>query len=145
MTKKWDPPWRVLVRGAVTDGWAAIRREERFTVVMDEFREIHRRWLEAGARLIGTIDDNLLQAGTPGERFYGWYELYEVDRLELVGEMLDLIRQSQLGTIQLDTYIRYDALIGPPVVELEKMFGLMSPEALEYRPRPEQPSEQPTG
>lgn len=136
MSKKWDPPWRVLVRGAVTDGWAAIRREERFTVVMDEFREIHRKWQEMGARLVGTIDDNLLQAGTPGERIYGWYELYEVDSLEVVGAMLDLIRQTQVGEIQLDTYIRYDALIGPPVVELEKLWGLMPEDSLEYRPRP---------
>lgn len=142
MTKKWDPPWRVLVRGAVTEGWTAIRREKRMSVVMDEYREIHRLWREAGARMIGTLDDTLLQAGTPGERFYGWYELYEVDRLELVGEMLDLIRQSQLGTVQLDTYIRYDALIGPPVVELEKLFGLMPDDALEYRPRPEATREQ---
>lgn len=144
MAKKWDPPWRVLVRGAVADGWAAIGREERFTVVMDEFREIHRRWLDMGARLIGTIDDNLLQAGMPGERSYGWYELYEVDTLQLVGEMLDLIRQSQAGHIQLDSYIRYDALIGPPVVELEKLYGLLPEGSLEYRPRPDaEPQAQP--
>ena len=136
MAEKWDPPWRVLVRGAVIEGWTALRRDERFTVVMDEFREVHRRWHELGARMIGSLDDVILQAGVPGERNYGWYELYEVDRLQLVGQMLDLIRRSQLGDIQLDTYLRYDALIGPPVVEVEKIFGLLPEDALEYRPRP---------
>ena len=138
MAGKWEPPFRVLVRGAVTSGWTALKREERFTVVMDEYREIHRRWAEMGVRMIGSLDDVIFQAGQPGERNYGWYELYEVDRLELVGAMLDLIRQSQLGQIQLDSYVRYDALAGPPVVEVEKLFGLLPESQLEYRPRPAQ-------
>ena len=70
------------------------------------------------------INDHLTQAGTPGSRHYGWYELYEIDELATVGKMLDLIRHSQLGKVRLDKYMRYDALIGTPQISAEKAFGL---------------------
>jgi len=124
MAEKWDPPWRVLLRGAVIEGWTQATSEERRDLVMPEYREIHRKWREMGVKIVGTIDDNLTQAGTPGERCYGWYELYEINELPLLGEMLDLIRHSQLGKIRLDKYMRYDALVGTPQISAEQAFGL---------------------
>ena len=91
---------------------------------MPEYYEVHRKWKEMGVKMIGTIDDHLTQAGTPGSRHYGWYELYEIDDLATVGKMLDLIRHSQLGKVRLDKYMRYDALIGTPQISAEQAFGL---------------------
>lgn len=123
---KWDAPWRMLLRAGVIEGWTQGTSEERRTLIMPEYNEVHRLWSEMkGVRMIGTIDDHLTQAGTPGSRHYGWYELYEIDDLATVGKMLDLIRRSQLGKVRLDKYMRYDALIGTPQVQAEQVFGLL--------------------
>lgn len=122
---KWDAPWRVLLRAGVIEGWTQGTSEERRELIMPEYYEIHRLWKEMGVKMIGTIDDHLTQAGTPGSRHYGWYELYEIDDLATVGKMLDLIRRSQLGKVRLDKYMRYDALIGTPQVSAEQAFGLL--------------------
>ena len=122
---KWDAPWRVLLRAGVIEGWTQGTSEERRDLIMPEYYEVHRLWKEMGVKMIGTIDDHLTQAGTPGERDYGWYELYEIDDLATVGKMLDLIRSSQLGKVRLDKYMRYDALIGTPQISAEQAFGLL--------------------
>lgn len=123
---KWDAPWRVLLRAGVIEGWTQATSEERRDLIMPEYYEMHRKWREMkGVKMIGTIDDYLTQAGAPGARHYGWYELYEVTELSTVGEMLDMIRHSQLGKVRLDKYMRYDALIGTPQVEAEQAFGLL--------------------
>lgn len=123
---RWDPPWRVLLRAGVIEGWTQGASEERRELIMPEYNEVHRMWKEMdGVKMIGTIDDHLTQAGTPGSRHYGWYELYEIDKLSTVGKMLNLIRRSQLGKVRLDKYMRYDALIGTPQIEAEQVFGLL--------------------
>lgn len=123
---KWDAPWRVLMRAGVIEGWTQATSAERRDLVMPEYYEMHRRWSEMeGVRLIGSIDDHLTQAGTPGSRHYGWYELYEIDELATVGKMLQHIRKSNLGKVRLDKYMRYDALIGTPQIEAEQAFGLL--------------------
>jgi hypothetical protein len=123
---RWDPPWRVLLRAGVIEGWTQGESEERRDLIMPEYNEVHRKWKEMeGVKMIGTIDDHLTQAGTPGSRHYGWYELYEIDKLSTVGKMLNLIRRSQLGKVRLDKYMRYDALIGTPQIEAEQVFGLL--------------------
>ena len=123
-TGKWDAPWRVLLRAGVIEGWTQGTSEERRDLIMPEYYEVHRKWKEMGVKMIGTIDDHLTQAGTPGARHYGWYELYEIGELSTVGKMLDLIRHSQLGKVRLDKYMRYDALIGTPQISAEQAFGL---------------------
>ena len=125
MRGKWDAPWRVLLRAGVIEGWTQGTSEERRELIMPEYYEVHRLWKEMGVKMIGTIDDHLTQAGTPGSRHYGWYELYEVSELSTVGKMLDLIRHSQLGKVRLDKYMRYDALIGTPQISAEQAFGLL--------------------
>ena len=122
---KWDAPWRVLLRAGVIEGWTQGTSEDRRDLIMPEYYEVHRLWKEMGVKMIGTIDDHLTQAGTPGARHYGWYELYEVNELSTVGKMLDLIRNSQLGKVRLDKYMRYDALIGTPQISAEQAFGLL--------------------
>ena len=123
---QWDAPWRVLLRAGVIEGWTQGTSEDRRNLIMPEYNEVHRLWSEMeGVRMIGTIDDHLTQAGTPGSRHYGWYELYEIDDLATVGKMLNLIRRSNLGKVRLDKYMRYDALIGTPQVQAEQVFGLL--------------------
>ena len=122
---KWDAPWRVLLRAGVIEGWTQGTSAERRDLIMPEYYEVHRKWKEMGVKMIGTIDDHLTQAGTPGSRHYGWYELYEISELSTVGKMLDLIRHSQLGKVRLDKYMRYDALIGTPQISAEQAFGLL--------------------
>ena len=121
---KWDAPWRVLLRAGVIEGWTQGTSADRRNLIMPEYNEVHRKWSQMkGVKMIGTIDDHLTQAGTPSRQF-GWYELYEIDDLATVGKMLDLIRRSQLGKVRLDKYMRYDALVGTPQIEAEKVFGL---------------------
>ena len=108
------------MRAGVIEGWTQGTSEERRDLIVPEYNEVHKKWKE-----MGTIDDHLTQAGTPGSRHYGWHELYEINDLATVGKMLDLIRRSQLGKVRLDKYMCYDALIGMPQIQAEQVFGLL--------------------
>ena len=55
----WDPPWRVLLRAGVIEGWTQGTSAERRDLIMPEYYEVHRKWKEMGVKMIGTIDDHL--------------------------------------------------------------------------------------
>jgi hypothetical protein len=106
---------RVLIMGRINQAWVDGDTEEKREHFWPAFVQLHKRWKDLGAKLRGTIDDSYLMVGTPTERRFNFYELYDVDDLEMVRQMLDVVRKSDREEVNLYRFIRLEAIIGPPV------------------------------
>ena len=126
MDKGTSPPYRVLICGAVIQGWTQASRREKWEVVLPALVEMHRRWRDLGARLIATLDDRIMVKGAPGGRKWNWYEMYEVPDLETLGRMMALLESPvDESAVNLYKYVRFEAIIGPPVRLFEEAVGSM--------------------
>jgi hypothetical protein len=124
LERKRRPPYRVLICGAVIEGWTQAPRKEKWEVVLPALVEMHRRWKDLGATLIATLDDRIMVKGAPGGRKWNWYEMYEVPDLETLGRMMALLESPGDGSaVNLYRYIRLEALIGPPIRQFEEAVG----------------------
>lgn len=103
------PPYRVLVLIASTAGWYAAPSEERGRALA-RMAELLRASEERGARLVGSMDDDLLATGQPSSLPYSIYVLYDVDDLEIIVRMVHELRASELGGL-----LRMEARIGRPL------------------------------
>ncbi|HET9286251.1 MAG TPA: hypothetical protein VFO26_01720 [Gaiella sp.] len=101
-----DPPYRVLVLVAATDGWYEATAEER-DVATDELGRILREAGKDGARLIASFDDDLFLTGQPAPLPYTIFVLYDVDDLSVVVRLVHRVRTSQLGR-----FLRLEARVG---------------------------------
>jgi hypothetical protein len=72
------------------------------------------RWEGLGARLIGSFDDDLFIVGPPASVPFSIYMLFEVVSLDVLVQMLQLIRETTDG-VRLDEYIRFEARVGRPL------------------------------
>jgi hypothetical protein len=79
--------------------------------MMDEWREI-------GARVLATVDDDLLMVGDPRSTGTTFYILLETSQLDDVVRMIQRIRETVDG-VRLDAYMRWEARIGRPFFLLE--------------------------
>lgn len=124
MSQKEKPPYRVLICGAVIEGWTQASRKEKWELVMPALVEMHRRWKDLGATLIATLDDRIMVKGAPGGRKWNWYEMYEVPDLETLGKMTAMLESpADESVVNLYKYIRLEAIIGPPVRLFEEAVG----------------------
>jgi hypothetical protein len=111
---------RVMMCGAAELGWFQASNEDRKNIILPRFSEVLKSWEDKlGARLIGTIDDDLFMVGPPGSPPWTWYLLYDVPDIDTIAAMIDAIRQSEDGKPRLDRFIRIEAIIGRPFVLLE--------------------------
>ena len=111
--------YRVLFKGGFLPMWAAAEQDEKDRVT-DIWVGAHKTWAEMGARLITTLDDTILRCGLPGgTKPWTFYEVWEVERIEQVKEMLDLFRPQQQGSTRVDRYIRVEAVVGVPIPPVE--------------------------
>ena len=101
-----EPPFRVLVLVASTAGWYAASGEERGRV-LDLLSGLLRAAEDRGARLVGSMDDDLLATGQPSSLPYSIYILYDVDDLEVIVRLVHDLRSSELGRM-----FRMEARIG---------------------------------
>jgi hypothetical protein len=101
-----DPPYRVLVLIAATDGWYEATPEERH-VVTDELGRALRDAGDDGARLLASFDDDLFLTGQPAPLPYTIFVLYDVDDLAVVVRLVHRVRTSQLGR-----FLRLEARVG---------------------------------
>ncbi len=113
-----SPPHRVLILGAATRGWyeadAALRRD----AVLPRLRAVCAGWALLGARLIVTLDDDILMAGEPAGGGWTWYLVYEVPSLQAVADMLHGFRRED-GGVRLDRYFRLETRICRPFLPIE--------------------------
>ena len=111
--------YRVLLKGGFLPMWAAAEQDEKDRVT-DVWIDAHRQWAAMGATLVTTLDDTILRAGLPGgTKPWTFYEVWEVDRIELIKEMLDLFRPQHPGATRVDRYFRVEAIVGTPIPPIE--------------------------
>jgi len=109
-----EPPHRVLVLVASTDGWYGAAGEER-EAATDELGAIFREAEEAGARLIASFDDDLFLTGQPAPLPYSIFVLYDVDDLTVVVRLVHRLRTSPAAR-----YLRLEARVGRPLFVLDR-------------------------
>ncbi len=113
---------RALICGRINQAWPEETHHEKREVFWPAFIQLHKRWKDLGAQLLGTIDDSILMVGAPTLRGFNFYELYEVPDVETVGKMLDVVRKSDREEVNIYRFIRLEAIIGPPVSEEAEAF-----------------------
>lgn len=114
-----DDQKRVLLLGAMTSAYYAIDEDEVRLQVIERFKGLVQEWLELGARVVGTLDDDLLMVGEPTPPRFTFYLLFDVDDSEVAVEMIHRIRVPVDG-IRMDKYVRFEARIGRPFFLLER-------------------------
>jgi chlorite dismutase len=108
-TPAFEPPYRVLLLAASTDGWyqaPAVEREQ----ALDSLSGLLGRAQAQGARLIGSFDDDVFATGQPLSLPYSIYVLYEVDDLNVIVRLVHELRVSPLGRM-----LRLEARVGRPL------------------------------
>ena len=107
-----DPPYRVLVLVASTDGWYGATTDER-EAATDELGAVLRGGWDAGGRLIASVDGDLCLRGQAARRPYRIFVLYDVDDLSVVVRLVHRLRTSQVAK-----YLRLEARVGRPLFVL---------------------------
>lgn len=108
-----EPPYRVLLLAAATDGWFAATRAER-EAATDELAALLRETEAEGARRLASFDDDLFHTGPPATLPYTIYVLYDVDDLGLVVRLVHRLRSASLAR-----YLRLEARVGRPLFVLD--------------------------
>lgn len=101
-----EPPYRVLLLVASTDGWYAAATDARERA-LDRLAALLGRLQRDGARLVGSFDDDLFATGQPLSLPYSIYAIYDVDDLGLIVGLVHEIRVSELGRL-----LRVEARVG---------------------------------
>jgi hypothetical protein len=109
-----DPPYRVMLLIAATDGWFGAERSERETAT-DELARLLDETEKRGARLLASFDDDLFLSGQPAPLPYTIHILYDVDDLALVVNLVHRLRTSDLAR-----FLRLEARIGRPLFVLDR-------------------------
>jgi hypothetical protein len=108
-----EPPHRILLLVAATPGWYEASDDER-SGALEEMSALFARIVERGARLVGSMDDDLFVTGQPASLPYSIYVLYDVDDLEPVVQLVHELRASELRRL-----LRVEARIGRPLFLLD--------------------------
>lgn len=105
---------RVMICGRVNHAWADGTQHEKREVFWPAFIQLHKRWKDLGAQLLGTIDDSYV-VGAPSTRPFNFYEIYEVPDLATVTKMLDIVRKSDGEEVNIYKYLRFEAILGSAI------------------------------
>ena len=113
-------PHRLLLLGASTSGWYAASEAERRDIILPRLTAVCAGWKDLGARLITTLDDDILKVGLPAGDDVTWYLVYEVPSLQCVSDMLHAFRVEADGA-RLDRWFRLEAKICRPFFPIEAL------------------------
>ena len=108
-----EPPYRVLVLVASTEGWYAAAEDARVRA-LEPFAALFQHAEADGARLVGSFDDDLFATGQPLSLPYSIYALYDVDDLAVIVRMAHELRSSELAQL-----FRLEARVGRALFLLE--------------------------
>jgi hypothetical protein len=111
-------PLRAVFLGAMTDAYYESTDEERRSRILPRFKQLVDEWRALGARVLATVDDDLLMVGEPRSTGYTFYLVLEIDRFEDAIAMIQRIREPVDG-VRMDTFARFEARIGRPFFLLE--------------------------
>jgi hypothetical protein len=109
---------RAILLGAMTSSYYDVASDDERARVLDRFRKLMEEWQELGARVVATVDDDLLMVGEPGSAAFTFYLIFDVDDPQVVIEMIQRLREPVDG-IRMDRYARFEAHLGRPFFLLE--------------------------
>jgi hypothetical protein len=115
---KQSDPRRAILLGAMTDAYYDIADDAERAKVITRFRQLVDEWLSLGARVVGTLDDDLFMVGEPGSARFTFYLLFEVNDPQVVVEMIHRVR-APIDGVRMDRYVRFEAHVGRPFFLLE--------------------------
>ncbi len=95
-------------------GWFDTTAEEKRETILPALHDAISSWKDYDAKLLGTIDRDILTAGHAGNAGYHALLLYEVADLQTVTNMTHSFRASGI-----DRYFRIEAILGRPFFLLE--------------------------
>jgi hypothetical protein len=111
-------PIRALFLGSMTDAWYEASDEERRDHILPRFAQMMAEWREIGAKVLATVDDDLLMVGRPQTTGNTFYLIVEIKALDDAVKMIQRIRETVDG-VRLDAYMRWEARVGRPFFLLE--------------------------
>jgi DNA-binding Lrp family transcriptional regulator len=111
-------PLRAVLLGAMTSAWYEADNDDRRERILPRFKQIVEEWRQIGAKVLATVDDDLLMVGEPRSTGYTFYLIVEIERFDDVVEMIQRIREAVDG-VRMDEYVRFEARVGRPFFLLE--------------------------
>ena len=121
---RYDPPafqapHRVMLLVAASHGWYQAADGAARERILVQLRRFYARWEEAGARLLGSFDDDYFLVGQPAPLHYSIYTLYEVDSIDFIPALLNTLREEVDG-VRLDSCFRMEARMGRSLFLLDR-------------------------
>jgi hypothetical protein len=113
-----DTPLRAVLLGSMTRAWYEASDEERRVRILPRFAQVMSEWSEIAAKVLATVDDDLLMVGEPRSTGTTFYVIVEVAEFDDVTKMIQRVRVDVDG-IRLDGYTRWEARVGRPFFLLE--------------------------
>jgi hypothetical protein len=113
----------MIVRGAFQDAWSVADQNEK-NAVFQALKEAYQQWTALDCTLVATLDDELSMVGQPGARLWNFYSIWEIPDPAVVYELMNLFRVEDPAVIRLDRYFRLEAVVGKPIVGVERAVGL---------------------
>lgn len=104
-------PKRAILLGSMTRAYYDIVSEDERGKVIARFRSVVDEWLQLGARVVGTVDDDLFMVGEPGSPRFTFYLIFDIDDAQIAVDMIQRLRESVNG-IRMDRYVRFEAHVG---------------------------------
>jgi hypothetical protein len=111
-------PLRAVFLGAMTSAWYSADDDERRQRILPRFKQLVEEWKGLGAKVLATMDDDLLMVGEPRSTGYTFYVMLEIERLDVAVEMIQRIRETVDG-VRMDEYLRFEVRVGRPFFLLE--------------------------
>lgn len=111
-------PLRAVFLGAMTSAWYSAGDDDRQQRILPRFKQLVEEWKEIGAKVLATMDDDLLMVGEPRSTGFTFYVMLEIERLEDAVEMIQRIRETVDG-VRMDEYVRFEVRVGRPFFLLE--------------------------
>lgn len=111
-------PLRAVFLGAMTSAWYSADDDKREQHILPRFKQLVEEWKGVGAKVLATMDDDLLMVGEPRSTGFTFYVMLEIVRLEDAVEMIQRIRETVDG-VRMDEYVRFEVRVGRPFFLLE--------------------------
>ena len=109
---------RAVFLGAMTSAWYSANDEDRRQRILPRFKQLVEEWKEIGAKVLATMDDDLLMVGEPRSTGFTFYVMVEIERLEDAVEMIQRVRETVNG-VRMDEYLRFEVRVGRPLFLFE--------------------------
>ena len=104
---------RILVLGGGLPAYFEASEEEKLSVFQPAFRAMLADWEAAGARVVASFCDDLLQVGPAASGRWPWYLVFDVDDLDVPIAMMNRVR-TEVDGVRLDHYVQFEVRVGRP-------------------------------